>query len=138
MSNNQVGKMKKIVTMCLVLLPMVGLMWNTACKAGEGFDIRDGVWLFTLTDSENNESYFTYSFHGNKNSGEVTWEVYDIGTYRVSRNLLIINVTHFTTEGDLYPYSYQGTFESKNRITGTYTRQDPEGNTQSGTFEAYY
>jgi hypothetical protein len=130
--------MKKIMTIFLVLLPMVGLMWNTACKAGEGFDIQDGVWLFTLTDSENSESYFTYGFHGSKNSGEVSWEGYDIGIYTVSRNRLIINVIHFTTEGDLYPYSYQGTFESKNRITGTYTRQDPEGATLSGTFEAYY
>lgn len=130
--------MKRVNLLILVVLAMSVLLINSACTAKDGFDIRDGVWKFELTDSEGNTVNIIYGFTGGKNSGNVTWEATVIGTFAVIRSDVSIAVTHTTSDDAQYYISYIGIFDKINLITGTYTRHNPDETTITGTFQATY
>jgi len=127
--------MKKIGIFSIAIVFAI-ILTSTGCKTDEGFDITNGSWGFFLTSSEGGEMSMVYAFNGTKNKGDVYFSSEAVGSYTVSRNLVIIHTEHNASTGETFVYDFDGTVETDAKITGTFTLSFPDNPNVTGTFEA--
>ena len=104
----------------IVLSTMV--LVNSGCKQAE-YNIT-GNWLinFTLDDTGS----FLVAFSGTKTIGSVIWENQMSGEYNVADTQvdfvlrIYVNITNSTTT-ELFIYTFTGTIENEDRMSGTCT-----------------
>jgi hypothetical protein len=98
-----------IIFNVLVLITLPG------CK--KGIDIT-GTWV--ITTSLSGESFTdTYTFVGNKSSGEVLWEGQSLGTYSVNGYNISFLLEYIDADGDYIVESYDGLIEEEDYMSGT-------------------
>lgn len=124
-------------TLIIVLSTMV--LVDSGCKQAE-HNIT-GNWLinFTLDGSGS----FLVAFSGSKTIGSVIWENQMSGQYNVADTQvdfilqIYVNITN-STETELFLYTFTGTFENEDRMSGTCTaaRYSTPNDIVSGTWNA--
>ncbi len=111
--------MKKIPIILVGTLVVAGLLFNTGCKKKAKFDIT-GTWVFTITLAD--ESFDeTYTFAGDKRSGNVYWEDQSLGTYLVTGELVDFTLEYTRTDGGYVVEVYWGSFDMENQMSGSIT-----------------
>lgn len=113
--------MKKRLLIMTVLITVLALMILPGCK--KKLDIT-GTWYITtslLGESFND----TYTFVGNRSSGEVLWEGQSLGNYSVNGYNVSFLLEYIDGDGDYIIESYDGLLEDDYYMSGTlyYTKE---------------
>lgn len=119
----------------LFVLLTAGLSINSGCKKDKWFDIT-GIWDFYVT-LDANDFIWTYSFLGNDNSGVVSYEGQELGTYSVINNSVSITLEYYDEDDDYVVEVYNGYFDSRDQISGTITYTIAGWGSITGTWIAY-
>jgi hypothetical protein len=127
--------MKKILIILLSTLVVAGLLFNTGCKKKAKFDIT-GMWVFTITLSD--ESFDeTYTFVGDRRSGDVYWEDQDLGTYLVTGEYIDFTLEYYYADETYVIEVYSGSFDMENQMSGNMTITIGGVASASGTWIAF-
>jgi hypothetical protein len=129
--------MKKLLTVLTVMFIGLTISMNTGCKATK-YDIT-GTWRvdYVLASPGN----FEMGFAGSRTSGYTIWDNQAAGEYSVADKevefVLRIYITVDNTSKTVI-YYFLGSFESKDRMSGTLKAYDPDvqGSEINGTWFA--
>ena len=113
--------MKKRIFIVIVIFSILVLMTLPGCK--KRLDITGTWFITTLLLGETFTD--TYTFVGNRSSGEVLWEGQSLGTYSVNGYNVNFLLEYTDTDGDYIIESYNGLLEEENYMSGTiyYTKE---------------
>ncbi len=107
--------MKKQLLIMSVIITVLALMTLPGCKKGP--DIT-GTWF--ITNYLLGESFTdTYTFVGNRSSGEVLWEGQSLGAYSVNGYQVDFLLEYINADGNYTIESYIGLIEDDNYMSGT-------------------
>ncbi|HLP62352.1 MAG TPA: hypothetical protein VK186_26160 [Candidatus Deferrimicrobium sp.] len=109
--------MKKTILMLAVILAAVGLLVQGGCK--NHFNIT-GVWDFIIT-LEGQDFYETYTFVGDRSSGEVFWEGQSLGLYTVSGDQVHFKLEYYDADDDYTVEDFYGNADTHDDMSGTVT-----------------
>jgi len=127
--------MKKILIIIVSTLVAAGLLFNTGCKKKAKFDIT-GTWVFTITLAD--ESFDeTYTFAGDKRSGDVYWEGQSLGSYLVTGELIDFTLEYYYADDTYVVEVYSGFFDMENQMSGSMTVTISGIGSVNGTWIAY-
>lgn len=129
--------MKKWLTVLVVMFVGLTISMNNGCKA-TNYDII-GAWSvdYVLASAGN----FDMAFSGSRTTGYTIWSNQVAGEYNVADKdvefVLRISITVDNTSKTVI-YFFTGSFESKDRMSGTLKAYDPEvqGSEINGTWFA--
>jgi hypothetical protein len=98
-----------------IIITVLALMTLPGCK--KKLDIT-GTWF--ITTNLLGESFMdTYTFVGNRNSGEVLWEGQSLGNYSVNGYSVSFLLEYIDGDGDYIIESYDGLLEDEYYMSGT-------------------
>ncbi|UCH93422.1 MAG: hypothetical protein JSV88_24535 [Candidatus Aminicenantes bacterium] len=124
--------MKKLLFIMLVIITALALLTLPGCKKANNIT---GTWFITtmllgetFTD--------TYTFAGNKNSGEVLWQGQALGTYSVMGNNVSFTLEYLDADDDYTVEVYSGFFDHYDYMSGTFTYTVEGYPSASGTWFA--
>ena len=110
--------MKKTMLVLAAIVVAVGLLAQGGCN-GHAFNIA-GVWDFLITIG--NEDYSeTYSFVGDRVSGEVFWEGNSLGFYTVSGDQVHFKLEYYDADDDYTVEDFRGFIDADDQMSGTVT-----------------
>lgn len=104
-----------------IIITVLALMTLPGCQ--KKLDIT-GTWF--ITTSLQGESFTdTYTFVGNRSSGEVLWEGQSLGSYSVNGYQVDFLLEYIDGDGDYIIESYDGLIEEESYMSGTiyYTKE---------------
>ena len=108
-------KIRLFIT-CIVII-VLALMTLPGCKKAN--DIT-GIWFITTTLL--GETFTdTYTFVGNRNSGDVLWEGQALGTYSVLGDNVSFTLEYLDADDDYTVEVYNGIFDGSDFMNGTFT-----------------
>lgn len=109
--------MKKRLLIMSVIITVLALMTLTGCKNAN--DIT-GPWF--ITTSLLGEIFTdTYTFAGNRNSGDVLWEGQALGTYSVFGDNVSFTIEYYDDDNDYTVEVYNGFFDGRDFMSGSFT-----------------
>ncbi len=110
--------MKKTILILAASLAAVGLLFQVGCN-NHTFNIT-GTWYFTIIiyDEDFNE---TYTFVGNRHSGEVFWEGQSLGDYSVSGDQVHFTLEYYDADDDYTVETFHGYIDADDRMGGDVT-----------------
>lgn len=109
--------MKIRLFITLIVIIVLALMTLPGCKKAN--DIT-GAWFITITLLD--ETFTdTYTFVGNRNSGDVIWEGQALGTYSVVGDNVSFTLAYYDDEDDYTVEVYNGFFDGIDFMSGTFT-----------------
>jgi hypothetical protein len=109
--------MKIRLFITLIVIIVLALMTLPGCKKAN--DIT-GTWFITITLLD--ETFTdTYTFVGNRNSGDVIWEGQALGTYSVVGDNVSFTLAYYDDEDDYTVEVYNGFFDGIDFMSGTFT-----------------
>ena len=106
-------KLRLFFTFTIIIVLV--LMTFPGCK--KGIDIT-GTWFITAALLGQNFTD-TYTFVGNKSTGEVLWEGQSLGTYEVNGYNVSFILEYIDADGDYIIESYEGLIEDDYYMSGT-------------------
>jgi hypothetical protein len=109
--------MKKRLLIMSVIITVLALMTLPGCKKAN--DIT-GTWF--ITTSLLGEIFTdTYTFTGNRNSGDVLWEGQALGTYSVFGDNVSFTLEYYDADNDYTVEVYNGFFDGRDFMSGSFT-----------------
>ena len=109
--------MKKRLFIISLLIIILTLMTLPGCK--KAYDIT-GSWFITTT-LLGEDFTDTYSFVGNRNSGDVLWQGQSLGTYSVIGDNVSFTLEYLDADGDYTVEVYNGFFDGRDFMEGSFT-----------------
>ena len=109
--------MKKRFFFIFIIIIALALMTLPGCEKAN--DIT-GTWFIT-TSLLGGTFTETYTFVGNKSSGEVLWENQALGTYSVFGDNVSFTLEYYDEDDDYTVEVYNGFFDERDFMTGTFT-----------------
>jgi hypothetical protein len=109
--------MKKRFFFMYIIIIVLALATLPGCK--KAHDIT-GTWFITTTLL--GETFDeTYTFVGNRSSGEVLWENQALGTYSVYGDNVSFTLEYYDADNDYTVEVYNGYFEERDYMSGSFT-----------------
>ena len=109
--------MKIRLFIMFIIIIALALMTLPGCK--KAYDIT-GTWFITTTLLGENFTD-TYTFVGNRNSGDVLWEGQALGTYSVVGDDVSFTLEYFDADDDYTVEVYNGFFDGRDFMSGSFT-----------------
>lgn len=122
--------MKKILFIMFLIINALAMMTLPGCR--KDIDIT-GTWFITTT-LLGETSTNTYTFDGNKDWGVVLWEGQALGTYSVSGENISFTLEYLDTDGNYTIEAYNGLFDGKDFMSGSFTLTVETSASTSGTW----
>lgn len=108
-------KIRLFITSIIIIA--LALMSLPGCKKAN--DIT-GTWFITTT-LQGETITETYTFAGNRNSGDVLWEGQALGTYSVLGDNVSFTLEYYDADDDYTVEVYNGFFDGVDFMSGTFT-----------------
>jgi hypothetical protein len=109
--------MKVRLFITFIVIIVLALMTLPGCKKAN--DIT-GTWFITTTLL--GETFTdTYTFAGNRNSGDVLWEGQALGTYSVFGDNVSFTLEYLDADNDYTVEVYNGFFDGRDFMSGSFT-----------------
>jgi hypothetical protein len=109
--------MKKLLFIMFIIITILTLITLPGCK--KAYDIT-GTWFITTT-LLGEDFTDTYTFVGNRNSGDVLWDGQALGTYSVVGDNVSFTLEYLDADDDYTVEVYNGFFDGRDFMSGSFT-----------------
>jgi hypothetical protein len=109
--------MKKLLFIMFIIITILTLITLPGCK--KAYDIT-GTWFITTT-LLGEDFTDTYTFVGNRNSGDVLWDGQALGTYSIVGDNVSFTLEYLDADDDYTVEVYNGFFDGRDFMSGSFT-----------------